>query len=70
MRPTGSPTMIHGDATMNKKAWKVAVAIVVFGAATAISVMKFRAKGVGIMIDGALLLGLFYYLSTLGKGKS
>ena len=52
---------------MTRKTWKVATAVIVYALATAISVAAFQAQGVGLLIDGILLIGLFYYLTTLAR---
>jgi hypothetical protein len=49
---------------VSDKAARVATAIVVYALATALSVAVFHGRSAGLFIDGALLLGLFYYLST------
>jgi hypothetical protein len=50
---------------MTLRTRKVAIAITVYGIGTAISVAVFHAQGLGLLIDGMLLLGLFYYLTAL-----
>lgn len=54
---------------MGKQSIRVVVAVVIYALATAISVALFRESGVGWVIDGALLLGLFYYLASLVRRK-
>lgn len=55
---------------MTQQARRVALAIVVYAIATAGSVFVFHGQSVGLFIDGALLVALFYYLSTLGRRSS
>ena len=55
---------------MNQKIQKIGVAILVYGVVTAISVAVFHGQGLGLVIDGILLFGLFYYLSTLTREHS
>jgi len=50
---------------MTLKTRKIAIAVFVYGLGSAISVAIFHAQGLGLLIDGILLLGLFYYLATL-----
>ena len=52
---------------MTVKSRNVAIAVIVYGIATAISVAVFRSQGPGLLLDGILLLGLFYYLATLAR---
>jgi hypothetical protein len=56
-----------GRRTMTLKSRNVAIALIVYGIATAISVAVFRSQGPGLLLDGILLLGLFYYLATLAR---
>jgi hypothetical protein len=48
---------------MAGKGRKVALVLLVYVLSTAL----FRARGVELLIDGALLLGFFYYLATLRR---
>ena len=54
---------------MSHRGLRVVLALVVYALATAISVALFRDSGIGLVIDGALLLGLFYYLASLARGR-
>ena len=52
---------------MRLKTRNVAIAVTVYGIATAISVAVFPSQGLGLLLDGILLIGLFYYLATLAR---
>jgi hypothetical protein len=52
---------------MTLKTRKIAIALLIYGLVTAISVAVFNAQGLGLLIDAVLLLGLFYYLTTLTR---
>jgi len=52
---------------MTLKTRNVAIAIIVYGIATAVSVAVFHSQGLGLLLDGILLIGLFYYLTTLAR---
>lgn len=55
------------EEPMKPNTKRIAVAVLVYAAATIASVAAFGGGGVGLFIDGALLVGLFYYLAVLGK---
>ncbi len=46
---------------------RILVALGMYAAATLVSVAFFRGSGLGLVVDGALLIGFLYYLSTLRR---
>jgi len=48
---------------------RVALAVAIYALATIVSIAIFRGRRIGLFIDGALLIALYYHLSTLRRTR-